>query len=170
MPTIRQARVGEMIKRDLSEILQKEMRDERVALVTINSVEVTRDFTLAKVFVSCMGDDKEKMLAVKALQGASGFLRGQLGAMLELKTVPTLQFRYDTGVEKGVRMFELLKEEQKFFTENPQVVEVPVEVSPSSPLSPHPFPPSEGEKGEPDSGDDTLPANPSGSPFSPSEG
>ena len=125
MPTIRQARVGEMIKRDLSEILQKEMRDERVALVTINSVEVTRDFTLAKVFVSCMGDEKEKTLAVKALQGASGFLRGQLGAMLELKTVPTLQFRYDTGVEKGVRMFELLKEEQQFFTENPQPAEAP---------------------------------------------
>ncbi len=135
MPTIRQARVGEMIKRDLSEILRKEMRDERVALVTVNSVEVARDFTVAKVFVSCMGDEKEKMLAVKALQGAAGFLRGQLGAMLELRTVPILQFRYDTGVEKGVRMFELLKEEQKFFTENPQVeekLEEPLAEAPSS--------------------------------------
>lgn len=158
MPTIRQARVGEMIKRDLSEILQKEMRDERVALVTINSVEVTRDFTLARVFVSCMGDDKEKTLAVKALQGAAGFLRGQLGAMLELKTVPTLQFRYDTGVEKGVRMFELLKEEQKFFTENPQV-DVPVESSGSlTPASPSDSPlPPEGEgAGVRDAGVKTL--------------
>lgn len=142
MPTIRQARVGEMIKRDLSEILQKEMRDERVALVTINSVEVTRDFTLAKVFVSCMGDDKEKTLAVKALQGAAGFLRGQLGAMLELKTVPILQFRYDSGVEKGVRMFELLKEEQKFFADNPNPEPVPEE---SETLTPSP---SEEAKGE----------------------
>lgn len=125
MPTIRQARVGEMIKRDLSEILQKEMRDERVALVTINSVEVTRDFTVAKVFISSMGDEKDKALAVKALQGAAGFLRGLLGAMLDLKTVPILQFRYDTGVEKGVRMFELLKEEQKFFAENPNPEETP---------------------------------------------
>lgn len=114
-----------MIKRDLSEILQKEMRDERVALVTINSVEVTRDFTVAKVFISSMGDEKDKALAVKALQGAAGFLRGLLGAMLDLKTVPILQFRYDTGVEKGVRMFELLKEEQKFFAENPNPEETP---------------------------------------------
>ena len=133
MPTIRQARVGELIKRDLSEILQKEMRDERIALVTINSVEVTRDFTMAKVFVSCMGDEREKALAVKALRGASGFLRGQLGGMLELRTVPTLSFQYDTGVEKGVRMFELLKEEQRFFVDNPQEAE-PVEepVAPKS--------------------------------------
>ncbi|MBC8142110.1 MAG: 30S ribosome-binding factor RbfA [Armatimonadetes bacterium] len=123
MPTIRQARVGEMIKRDLSEILQKEMRDERVALVTINSVDIARDFSIAKVFISCMGDDRDKALALKALQGASGFLRGQLGAMLELRVVPVLSFRYDTGVDKGVRMFELLKEEDRFFKDNPQVDE-----------------------------------------------
>ena len=150
MPTIRQARVGELIKRDLAEILQKAMRDERVALVTINSVEVARDFTVAKVFVSCMGGEKEKTLAVKALQGAAGFLRGQLGGMLDLRTVPILQFRYDTGVEKGVRMFELLKEEQRFFTDNPQTAEV---VAPAGALSPDPSP-SEGRGGPETAADD----------------
>jgi ribosome-binding factor A len=113
MPSVRQAKVAEMIKRDLAEILQREMRDPRLALVSISDVEVARDFTSAKVFVSVIGDDKEKADALKALQGAAGFLRGQLGHRIELRTVPALTFRYDTGIERGVRMFELLRQEER---------------------------------------------------------
>ena len=113
MPTIRQARVGEMIKRDLAEIMLREMRDPRLALVSITDVQVAKDFTIAKVFISAIGDVREKAEALKALQGAAGFLRGRLGSMLELRTVPSLSFRYDTGVERGVRMFELLREEER---------------------------------------------------------
>ena len=115
MSTIRQARVAEMIKRDLAEIVRRDMRDPRLALVTITNVEVTRDFTFAKVFVSCMGTAEEKALALKALQGASGFLRGQLGQLLEMRTIPTLAFRSDEGIERGVRMFELLQGEKQNF-------------------------------------------------------
>jgi ribosome-binding factor A len=115
MSSIRQARVGEMIRRDLSEILQKEMRDPRLALVSITSVEVARDFTVAKVFVSAIGTREEKAAAIKALQGASGFLRGMLGRMLEIRSIPQLVFRYDTGIDRGIRMFELLQEEAKEF-------------------------------------------------------
>lgn len=115
MPTLRQARVAEMIKRDLSEILQREMRDPRLALVSVTNVEVTRDFLFAKVFISVIGDPQEKAEALKALQGAAGFLRGQLGRMLDLRSVPQLAFRYDTGIEKGARMFELLRQEEKTF-------------------------------------------------------
>lgn len=115
MSTIRQARVGEMIRRDLSEILQKEMRDPRLALVSITSVDVARDFTVAKVFVSAIGSREEKAAALKALQGASGFLRGMLGKVLEIRTVPQLVFRYDAGIDRGIRMFELLQDEAKQF-------------------------------------------------------
>ena len=110
MATIRQAKVGEMIKRELAEILQREMRDPRLALMSVTDVNVARDFTVAKVFVSVIGDDEEKAEALKTLQRASGFLRGQLGNRIELRTVPQLMFRYDTGVERGARMFELLRE------------------------------------------------------------
>lgn len=113
--------MGEMIRRDLAEILQKEMRDPRLAMVSITSVEVARDFTIAKVFVSVIGDEAEKSAALKALQGASGFLRGHLGRMLELRQVPELVFRYDTGIDRGVKMFELLKQEEANFP-----VETPV--------------------------------------------
>jgi len=119
MSSIRQARVGEMIRRDLSEILRKEMRDPRLAMVTVTSVEVARDFSVAKVFVSAIGTREEKAAALKALQGASGFLRGMLGRMLEIRTIPQLVFRYDTGIERGIRMFEVLEGERKEFAELP---------------------------------------------------
>ena len=119
MPTIRQARVGEMIKRDLAEIIQKEITDPRLALVSVTGVDVAQDFSIAKVFISSMGDEPEKIAALKALQGAAGFLRGRLGNMLELRTVPKLVFRYDAGVDRGVRMFELLREEERNFADNP---------------------------------------------------
>ena len=115
MSTIRQARVGEMIRRDLSEILQTEMRDPRLALDSITSVDVARAFTVAKVFVSAIGSREEKAAALKALQGASGFLRGMLGKVLEIRTVPQLVFRYDAGIDRGIRMFELLQDEAKQF-------------------------------------------------------
>jgi ribosome-binding factor A len=113
MPSIRKARVAEMIKRELAEILQREMNDPRLALVSVNEVEVAPDLSVARVFVSAIGDEEKKKEAFKALQGASGFLRGQLGHRIELRTVPALQFRHDTGVERGARMFELLREEER---------------------------------------------------------
>ena len=128
MSSIRQARVGEMIRRDLSEILQKEMRDPRLALVSITSVDVARDFTVAKVFVSAIGTREEKAAALKALQGASGYLRGRLGRMLEIRTVPQLAFRYDAGIDRGIRMFELLQDEAKNFpVETTEAADTPAE-------------------------------------------
>jgi ribosome-binding factor A len=125
MPSIRQARVGEMIKRDLAEILQKEITDPRLALVSVTGVDVAQDFSIAKVFISAIGDEQEKMAALKALQGAAGFLRGRLGHMLDLRTVPKLAFRYDAGVERGVRMFELLRDEERNFAVSSENEEKP---------------------------------------------
>ncbi len=118
MPTLRQAKVGEMMKRELAEILLREMRDPRLALVSVTEVDVARDFSVAKVFISAIGTPEEKAEAIKALQGASGFLRGLLGKVMELRTVPVLVFRMDTGIERGVRMFDLLREESKAIEQN----------------------------------------------------
>lgn len=116
MATLRQARVGEMIRRDLAEILIKEMRDPRLAMVSITGVDVARDFTIAKVYVSVLGDAQDRSLAMRALRGASGFLRGHLGRMLEIRSVPELKFLYDQGIQRGIEMFEILKTEQAALT------------------------------------------------------
>ena len=127
MPTLRQARVAEMIKRDLSEILVKDVGDPRVALVRVTDVEVAQDFSIAKVFISVMGDEDEKQAAMKALRNGAGFIRGRLGALLELRTVPMLVFRFDEGIDRGVRMFELLREEQQFAASLPPATEEELE-------------------------------------------
>ena len=116
MATLRQARVGEMIRRDLAEILIKEMRDPRLAMVSITGVDVARDFTIAKVYVSVLGDSQDRSLAMRALRGASGFLRGHLGRMLEIRSVPELKFLYDQGIQRGIEMFEILKSEEAALT------------------------------------------------------
>lgn len=121
MPTIRQAKVGEMIRRELAELLQKELRDPRLGLVSITDVDVARDFSVAKIFISVIGTPREKADALKALQGAAGFLRGHLGRAMDLRTIPALAFRYDTGIERGVRMYELLQEEGKAVAENAEL-------------------------------------------------
>ena len=118
MPTLRQAKVGEMMKRELAEMLLREMRDPRLALVSITDVDVARDFSVAKVFISVIGTNEEKAEAIKALQGAAGYLRGLLGRILEIRTIPVLVFRLDTGIERGVRMFDLLREEGKAIEQN----------------------------------------------------
>lgn len=118
MPTLRQARVGEMIKRELSEAIQRELRDPRLGLVSITDVDVARDFSIAKVFVSVIGSPKEKADTLKALQGAAGFLRGHLGRAMDIKTIPALSFRYDAAIERGVRMFDLLRSEGEAVKEN----------------------------------------------------
>ncbi|WP_395091292.1 30S ribosome-binding factor RbfA [Armatimonas sp.] len=123
MPTLRQARVAEMIKRDLAEILSKDVGDPRVALVSVTDVEVAQDFSIAKVFISVMGDEQEKHAAMKALRSGAGFIRGRLGSLLELRTVPMLVFRFDEGIDRGVRMFELLREEQQFAASMPPATE-----------------------------------------------
>ena len=116
MATLRQARVGEMIRRDLAEILIKEMRDPRLAMVSITGVDVARDFTIAKVYVSVLGDAQDRSLAMRALRGAAGFLRGHLGRMLEIRSVPELKFLYDQGIQRGIEMFEILTTEEAALT------------------------------------------------------
>jgi ribosome-binding factor A len=121
MPTIRQAKVGEMIKRELAEFIQKEIRDPRLTLVTVTDVDVARDFSMAKVYISVIGTPQEKADALKALQGAAGFLRGHLGRVMDMRTIPVLAFRYDAAIERGVRMFELLRTEGEAIAENAEL-------------------------------------------------
>jgi ribosome-binding factor A len=124
MATIRQARVGERIKRDLSEIIQREMRDPRLNMVTITAVEVTRDFSQAQVYYCVLAGDKEAQdAALAGLIHAGGFLRGKLGKLLEIRTIPELFFKYDEAMDRGVRMFDIIKEEQQYFTQNPVIPE-----------------------------------------------
>lgn len=111
--TQRQERVEELLKVEISEILQREMQDPRVGFVTITDVEITPDLRHARVFVSIMGDDQKKKTGMKALKSAAGFVRSELGKRVRMRVTPEIEFRADESIDRGVRIFELLEQIKK---------------------------------------------------------
>ncbi len=108
-PTFKRAeRVSDQMKQEIADILMRKIKDPRIGFVTITDVEVTDDLKNAKVFVSIYGGDKEKTLA--GLRSASAFIRAELGKRMRLKFVPELLFRFDSTVEQGAHIMELLRD------------------------------------------------------------
>lgn len=101
MPSRRVEQVADLLRAELSELLQREVRDPRIGFVTITGVDVSPDLRNARVHVSCYGSDAEQRESVKALQHAAGFLRSALGARLRLRTVPQLNFRLDRSMAEA---------------------------------------------------------------------
>jgi ribosome-binding factor A len=107
----RTERVGEQIRRDLAALIRSALDDPRMVMVSITDVEVSRDFAYARVYVTYIGGDEAlKKEIVADLNQAAGFLRGQLGRGLRLRTIPKLTFRYDESVERGFRLSALIDE------------------------------------------------------------
>jgi ribosome-binding factor A len=104
----RARRVEEQLKRLLSELVRREVKDPRVGLITITSVAVTRDLTHAKVFFTPFAGIGDPDLALEALQHAAGFLRIQIRNQMRLRTAPELAFQLDDSVERGARLSTLI--------------------------------------------------------------
>jgi ribosome-binding factor A len=105
----RATRLADQIQRDLADLIRLEVRDPRVGLVTITTVEVTRDLSHARVFVTSLSETAVAE-SVQALTHAAGFLRSRLAQTLKLRTIPELHFVYDASVERGVRLSKLIDE------------------------------------------------------------
>ena len=99
-------RVADQIQRDLTELIARELKDPRVGMVTIQSVEVSPDYAHAKVFFSLLVGDPE--LAAEGLNAAAGFLRNGLFKRLHIHTVPTLHFVFDRTPERAADMNALI--------------------------------------------------------------
>jgi len=105
----RSFRVADQVQRELSQMLRFEIKDPRIdSMLTVSEVEVSRDLSVATVFVTIMGDGDRKE-ALKGLNSASGFMRKQLAARLKLRAVPILRFRYDDTAEKGAKLSALIE-------------------------------------------------------------
>jgi len=103
----RTSRVADQIQRELAELLQKGLKDPRAGWITLTSVEVTRDYSYAKIYYTVM-DEKTREATAEALQHAAGYLRGELGRRLQIFTTPQLQFVYDESIERGLHMSRLI--------------------------------------------------------------
>ena len=111
----RAQRIGDQIQRELAQLIRLEVKDPRLGgLVTITAVEVSRDSSHAKVFVTIMGGEPEEgvdpvVQSIKVLNDASGFLRMQLGKAMKLRSVPQLHFHYDESVQRGAHLSALIE-------------------------------------------------------------
>ena len=101
----RSDRVAEQIQRELADLLQFEVKDPRVGMVTITAVEVTGDMAHAKVFYSAANQSKETQAG---LEKTAGFLRGQLAKRMMLRVMPQLHFVYDSSLDYGIKMSKLI--------------------------------------------------------------
>ena len=99
-------RVADQIQRDLSELIARELKDPRVGMVTLQSVEVTPDYAHAKVFFSVLVGEVDA--TEEALNQAAGFLRNGLFKRLHIHTVPTLHFVFDRTPERAADMNALI--------------------------------------------------------------
>ncbi len=111
MGTRRQERVGELIREEISELLRREVRDPRLTgFISVTEVVTSPDLRHAKVYVSIMGTEEEKIQVEKGLAAASGFIRKNLGERLSLRYTPELSFHRDDSIERGSHLLQLIKE------------------------------------------------------------
>ncbi len=103
----RSDRVAEQIQRELADLLQFEVKDPRIGMVTITEVEVSGDMAHAKIYYSAHAASTELQ---KGLEKSAGFLRSQLGKRMLLRTVPQLHFIYDASIDRGMRLSRLIDE------------------------------------------------------------
>ena len=105
----RSDRVAEQIQRELAESIRKGLKDPRVGWVTVTGVDVTRDYSHAKVFYTLM-TSSDLDTTQHALERAAGFMRSEVARRIKLFTVPQLHFVYDHSIERGVHMTQLINQ------------------------------------------------------------
>jgi ribosome-binding factor A len=108
MATRRQRRVSELIHREMSMLLMREVRDPRLADITITEVRVTPDLLIARIYYTVLGDAEQEKEAAIALESALGYLRTQLAGRVRLRLAPELVFELDQSAAYGRRIDELL--------------------------------------------------------------
>lgn len=101
-------KIAGIIQKEVSEIIQFELKDPKIGFITITDVDVTGDLSIAKVFVSFLGQDARKEAGMKALERSKGFIRSELAKRLTIRKVPTLIFLQDTSLDKGNKIEKII--------------------------------------------------------------
>jgi len=101
-------RVGEQIQRELAALVQNELKDPRLGMISISAVSVSRDLSHAKVYVSVLGSDEQTAESMRVLHHAAGYMRHKLGKSLHMRVIPELHFFLDRSLEEGARISALI--------------------------------------------------------------
>ena len=105
----RTSRVSQQVQKELARILQQEVKDPRIGMVTISGVDITRDLAYAKVFVTFLTiGEQTNEESLEGLNAASGYIRRLLGKAMRLRIVPEVRFCFDETLTEGLRISELV--------------------------------------------------------------
>lgn len=114
----RSDRVTEQVRRDLAQLIQTELKDPRVGMISLTDVELTPDYAHAKVFFTTLQSEHVPEI-LEGLKRASGFLRRELGKRIHIHTLPQLHFIHDSSVERGVSLSDLIDKANALSRETP---------------------------------------------------
>ncbi len=101
------------MKKELSEVIGRKIKDPRIGFVTVTDVEVTGDLQQAKVYISVLGDEEQRQNTLKGLAKAKGFIRSEIGQRIRLRKTPEIFFEFDESVDYGNRIENLLTQINK---------------------------------------------------------
>lgn len=107
--SLRSNRVAEQMKKEITEIIARKIKDPRVGFITVTEVAVTGDLQQATVYITSLGNDRERAETLQALEKASGFIRSEIGSRIRLRRTPELAFEFDTAIEYGNKIDALLR-------------------------------------------------------------
>jgi ribosome-binding factor A len=110
MPSIRVERVRELLKRELGEIIRRELPLSEAGLITVNDVDISKDLQIATVFVGVVGTPAQKKNALSLLEQSRKRLQGLVGRAVILKYTPQLRFELDESIERGNRVLKIIEE------------------------------------------------------------
>jgi ribosome-binding factor A len=108
----RMARVAELIRREVSQMLMNGIKDDRVGtgMVSVTDVDVSGDLQHAKIFVSIYGSDEAKAATMEGLKSATGYVRSELGHRIRLRRTPEVMFVEDRSLERGDKVLNLISQ------------------------------------------------------------
>lgn len=106
--SMRSERVGEQLKKELSEIINQKMKNPNIGFVTVTEVEVTGDLSQATVYVTVLGDEKERKKSLEALEKSKGFMRSEIAHRMDLRIVHELKFQYDESIDYGNKIERMI--------------------------------------------------------------
>lgn len=109
MENIKLKRYNSLFEKEISAILQNEIKDEDIHFVTVTGCDITNDLSFCKVYVTVL-DESKKETTMEALKGAASFIREQLSQRIEIRHTPELRFLYDDSIAHGERIESIIKE------------------------------------------------------------
>lgn len=107
---VRGERIALQMQKEISDVIRIGVKDPRIGFLTVTAVEVSSDYTHAKVFVSVLGDQEQRDRSMQALERAKGYIRSEVAKRIRLRVTPELHFKFDTSMDYSTRIGKVLQE------------------------------------------------------------